>query len=97
MMLCPTCRARQEWSDACRRCKCDLRLLRQAAEQADVYRHSCLMNLRRGWHRQALADAHHAAALRDDDAIRPLLAACLLLNGRWEEAVALSAAADAAS
>ena len=28
--VCPVCRAAQAWSDSCRRCRCDLRLLRRA-------------------------------------------------------------------
>ena len=31
---CPTCGAVQEWSDACRRCRCELTLLRRAADEA---------------------------------------------------------------
>ena len=32
-MRCPTCRAEQEWSDNCRRCRCDLQLLREVEEE----------------------------------------------------------------
>lgn len=35
---CPTCHAEQEWSDVCRRCKCDLRLLRSMAEACRRHR-----------------------------------------------------------
>jgi hypothetical protein len=86
---CPTCRAVQEWSDTCRRCRCDLRLLR---ELADAYRHSrrrCLRELRAGRPREALRSARRCRRLRDDAESRRLLAVCTLLCGDWPAAAAL--------
>ena len=39
---CPTCGAWQDWSDACRRCRCDLTLLWRVAEAVRTSRRHCL-------------------------------------------------------
>jgi hypothetical protein len=85
-MRCPTCRASQVWSDVCRRCKSDLRLLRELAEKYAALRARCLSNLRHNRTRAALEDARECLALRDDIGTRRLLAVCELLNGNWEAA-----------
>ena len=84
--VCPVCRAAQAWSDSCRRCRCDLRLLRQADEACRHARQQTLFHLCAGrW-----ADAHHAAhtyhALRPGFDSRRLLASCYLLSGDFLQA-----------
>jgi hypothetical protein len=85
--ICPVCRAAQAWSDSCRRCRCDLRLLRQADEARRRARQQALQHLRAGrW-----ADAERAARAYHD--IQPgadsrrLLAVCCLLGGEFQQAV----------
>ena len=56
MVRCPTCRALQEWSDACRRCRSDLRLLRASAAAYERSRRACLEAVRSGDPRAA---SHH--------------------------------------
>lgn len=93
---CPTCRAVQEWSDTCRRCKCDLRLLR-AAERA--CRHSearCLAELRAGRPAIALRHARECERLRPGSPARELVAVCAMLTGDWPTAVALAQSAGQA-
>ena len=83
---CPTCRAAQVWSDTCRRCKCDLSLLRAMADHYDALRRQCLASLRENLPRSALEHARQCFALRTDDEARRLLAVCELLNGNWPSA-----------
>lgn len=85
-MRCPTCRASQVWSDVCRRCKSDLRLLRELAEAHAALRGRCLSHLRHNRTRAALEDARACLALRADAGTRRLLAVCEFLNGNWEAA-----------
>jgi hypothetical protein len=87
---CPTCRALQEWSDTCRRCKCDLRLLRAAADSRDRHRRRALRSLRDGRPAEALRHARHLRRLLPDADSACLLAACALLCGDWATAVALA-------
>ena len=94
LVRCPTCRALQEWSDTCRRCRCDLRLLRDAAETYRRARRGCLLAIRAGRPRDALRLARRCRRLRDDAATRRLLAVCTLLCGDWPSAAALARAAD---
>jgi hypothetical protein len=83
-MHCPTCRAVQAWSDTCRRCKSDLQLLRQVAEEYTAVRRKCLFNLRHNRTDAALEQARQCFALSDDVDTRRLLTVCELLNGNWE-------------
>ncbi len=83
---CPTCRAAQPWSDACRRCKSDLRLLREAAEEYAALRAGCLSKLRHNQLAAALERARQCVALHDDVSSRRLLAVCELVNGNWTAA-----------
>jgi hypothetical protein len=94
-LRCPTCRAQQEWSDECRRCKCDLRLLRAAHRAYEQNRARCLTALRDNEPRSALAFARACERLQPGDASRKLLAVCALLAGDW--ATALSLAEDLTS
>lgn len=86
-MRCPTCRAEQEWSDTCRRCKTDLRLLRSMDEACRNIRAAVLRHLRDGRHADALHTAQHLSLLSRDDATARLLAVCYLLCGQPERAL----------
>jgi hypothetical protein len=89
-MRCPTCRAVQPWSDSCRRCKTDLRLLRELAERFEESRRSCLAELRRNRFLAALEHARECVLLRNNaDSLR-LLAVCELLNQNWTSARTLA-------
>lgn len=90
-VFCPTCRARQEWTDQCRRCRSDLRLLRRVAEQCRLARAWALAALKKGRWREALAHARQAHALNPQPESQRLLAVCYLLADRPAEAVALAA------
>jgi hypothetical protein len=87
---CPTCRAEQEWSDTCRRCKCDLRLLRAFAAAYHRSRSACLEHLRHGEGRAAVAAARRCHELRPGTESRRLLALAALECGDWETAAALA-------
>ncbi|MHB1034981.1 MAG: hypothetical protein ACYC35_21715 [Pirellulales bacterium] len=84
----------QEWSDTCRRCRCDLRLLQQMAEEAGVCRDRCLRALQTGHVSQAAADARRLYALRPDPLAARLLAVCYLLQGNWPAAATLARIAN---
>ncbi len=93
-LCCPTCRARQEWTDQCRRCRSDLRLLRRVAAHCRWARVRALAALKQGQYHQALAHAQRAHALNPQPESRRLLAVCYLLAGRPAEALALAADPD---
>ena len=72
-MRCPACRASQEWSDVCRRCKCDLTLLRESANAYWRGRRDVLRHHREGHPLSALRSARLcecARSLRRDRAAR---------------------------
>ena len=88
-VCCPACRARQEWSDTCRRCKCDLTLLRRTVAACWQARRRSLAALRAG----RLTEALEAARQQHDscpgaDSAR-LLAVCHLLLCNWPAALTL--------
>ncbi|MFV2066597.1 MAG: hypothetical protein ACC645_06415 [Pirellulales bacterium] len=85
---CPVCRAEQTWSDTCRRCQCDLTLLRATADTWEHQRRCCLANLRRGWTPKALAAAERCWAIAPNETARRLLIVCRLLAGDWPGALA---------
>ena len=87
---CPTCRAEQEWSDACRRCKSDLRLLREFANAYLMSRRDCLGHLLSGHPRAALQSARRCHALRADAESLRLLALAALHCGDWPMAEGLA-------
>jgi hypothetical protein len=89
-LRCPTCGARQEWSDTCRRCKCDLVLLRRVAGAGRACRRQCLRSLRAGRIGEALHHARRLYALFPDRPAARLLAVCHLLRGNWAAALVLS-------
>ena len=84
---CPTCRASQEWSDTCRRCRSDLRLLRRFAQGYDQARHACLVALRDGHPRAALDAARHCHALAPSAESRRLLTTAALHLHDWPTAL----------
>ena len=87
---CPTCRAEQPWSDACRRCRCDLRLLLAAAASYHRARRACLLHLRAGRPRAARLAAESCRALAATAESRRLLAVAALLSGDWAAAADLA-------
>ena len=90
-MRCPTCNARQVWSDECRRCKCDLSLLHQCRRTCEAQRRRCLRQLMAGRPHRALRYARRYAVIvgANEEASR-LLGASLLLCGNWPDACALA-------
>ncbi|HUT11987.1 MAG TPA: hypothetical protein VMY42_15915 [Thermoguttaceae bacterium] len=93
---CPTCKVRQSWSDACRRCKCDLTLLGRIVQSCGRTRRRCLEDLRAGRFSQAVRRARRGFALSPDERSARLLAVCLLCRGEFVEAVRVFRAIDAA-
>lgn len=87
---CPTCRAAQPWSDTCRRCQSDLRLLRAVAGAYRRSRRACLRHLRDGHPRAAWRAARHAHALVPSAEARRLLAVSALRAGDWTRAAELA-------
>ncbi len=84
---CPTCNARQDWSDACRRCQCDLTFLRSAMDACRRSRRRALWHLRAGRLSEALRHARRACTLAPDQRSTRLLAVCYLLSGNWTQAI----------
>jgi hypothetical protein len=84
---CPTCGARQVWSDVCRRCKCDLRLLRRAAEAYDQHRQEALRLLNAGIADLALDHARSCHRLNPGAESDRLLALCYLVQEDWGSAI----------
>ncbi len=89
-LCCPTCRARQDWTDTCRRCKCDLRLLRAAHEAYERNRAECLAGLQGDKPRSAMFYARQCEMLQPGDESRRLLAVCALVAGDWPTALSLA-------
>jgi hypothetical protein len=89
-LRCPTCRASQPWSDACRRCKSDLRLLRDFAEGFEQSRRACLDHLQRGRLDRAKAAATRCLEISPDETSRRLMALVALQAGDWPAAAALA-------
>lgn len=93
-MRCPTCGAEQAWSDTCRRCRCDLRLLRAAEQAYQRHRRQCLDGLARGQIEIALHHASRTHRLKPSIESSRLLAVCNLLSERWPQALQLARAAE---
>jgi hypothetical protein len=91
-LRCPTCGARQGWSDTCRRCKSDLRLLRAALEAYERHRRWTWQHLNAGWLETAMWHARKCHGLRPGPESHQLLAVCQLLRGDFLDAVALARA-----
>ena len=94
-MNCPTCGARQNWSDQCRRCKCDLGPLRAAWEACEAARLRCLVALRDEDLRTALRWARRYHQWHPNSDARRLLAACHLALGNWAQVTALAVSSQA--
>ena len=82
-MCCPTCNARQAWSDECRRCKCDLSLLRRYWQASEAERLSCLHELRAGRPDQAIYYARRYVTLVGAAEASRLLGVCSAFCGDW--------------
>jgi hypothetical protein len=91
-LRCPTCGAVQEWSDVCRRCRCDLTLLRRVADAERVSRGRCLAALRGDRIPEALDHARRLYCLHPGPTASRLLAVCHLLHGNWRAAASLAVA-----
>jgi len=85
-LVCPVCRAGQAWADSCRRCRCDLRLFRQADEARRKARQDVLLHLRAGCWADSQCSARTYHALQPGVDSRRLLAVCCLLAGDFAEA-----------
>jgi molecular chaperone DnaK len=88
------CRAAQELSETCRRCKCDLRLVQDTVRAYRAHRAGCLAALRDGDVVEALVHAGGGVRLDANHESLKLLAVCALVAGDWR--AALSAAQRAA-
>jgi hypothetical protein len=87
---CPTCGAWQEWSDACRRCRCELALLRQVSGAALSARRRSLRALHAGRVSEALRHARRLYDYCPDQPAARLLAVCHWLQGNWTAAVSIA-------
>jgi hypothetical protein len=82
-MCCPTCNARQAWSDECRRCKCDLSLLRWYWRASEAERLRCLHALRAGRPAQAIHHARRYATFVGGTEASRLLGVCSAFCDDW--------------
>ena len=87
---CPTCRASQEWSDDCRRCKSDLRLLREFMMAYQEGRRGFVRAIHANDPRAASRHATRCHALQPDATSRKMLAIAALFQGDWASAAALA-------
>lgn len=71
----------------CRRCRCDLQLLREVEEEYMAQRLACLRQFQAGRTDMALAHARQCHQIRPDDAARQLLAVCALTHGEYAAAL----------
>ena len=91
---CPTCRALQEWSDSCRRCRCDLRLLRAACSAHQITAAVAFSNSTPASRTSPWATLCAVTnCLPGADSLR-LLALCALAREEWETALELAQTAD---
>src|SRR5262249_13446317 len=93
-LRCPTCGARQARTDTCRRCKSDLRLLREALAAYERHRMTCLRDLPPGRLESARWHARPCQELRPGPESHGRLAVCHLLRGDWPDAVDLAHAIE---
>lgn len=89
-LRCPTCNASQTWSDECRRCKSDLRLLRRVIQDWQRHCERSLQALSEGRTFAALTEAQRAYELYPDEFSQKLLASCHLVNDSWPAAIQLA-------
>ena len=93
-LRCPTCGAQQAWTDRCRRCKSDLRLLRAALEAYEHNRGLCLYYLDADDPQTAFEHAQGCHQLRPGPETHQLLALCYFLAEDWENALEQAALVD---
>jgi hypothetical protein len=91
---CPTCGALQGWAEVCRRCKCDLRLLRAAVRAYERNRRQCVLLLYAGFSEAALAHARRCHELRPGAESRRLIALGHLVRESWLDALRAAAQVD---
>ncbi len=94
---CPTCRAVQDRTDTCRRCRCDLGLLNKVHGIHEIHRRTCLLELKNGRLDRALGHALSCHVLEPGDDSKRLLALCALSRQEWSTALQLAQAAVDAS
>lgn len=87
-LRCPTCGARQGWSDTCRRCRSDLSLLLLLAQQWRRCRRQALAALSEGRSADAVELARRCHEIAPGSQSRRLLAVCHLLHEDWPAALA---------
>jgi hypothetical protein len=85
-LCCPTCGARQGWAETCRRCKCDLRLLRAAVGAYVRNRRDCVLYLYTGFSEAALRCALKCHQLQPGAESRRLTALAYAVAEDWPEA-----------
>ena len=89
---CPTCNASQDWSDVCRRCKCDLSLVVTLLRRRERLQDTCRRELLAGQYEEARHAALACRAISNDpDTIRLLAVSCLA-SGRTAAAVRVAQA-----
>lgn len=79
-MICPVCRANNETTEQCRRCKVDLSELFALEKQRSVLIKSAQQCLAEKDYSKALSQAEKAHGLRRDGESQKLLAVCSLWN-----------------
>ena len=89
-VTCPVCRAEQPWTNTCRRCRCDLGMLRQADAFARAIRRRALVALHNRRWTEALDEARAYHAIYAGEESRRLLAVCCLRCGNFREAQGLA-------
>jgi hypothetical protein len=93
-MRCPTCGAAQDWADSCRRCRCDLRLLRAAQQAYRRHRQECLNALEDSRFEIARKHARRSLELLPCAESYRLMALCDLMSERWLDALEEAQRAD---
>src|SRR3954453_11811043 len=93
-LRCPTCGAKQGWTDTCRRCKSDLRLLRVALDAYERNCRSSLQELDTGFLETALRHAARCHELWPGPESHRLMAVCQLLRGDCLQAIDLARAVE---
>jgi hypothetical protein len=81
-MRCPTCGAEQDAADSCRRCRCDLRLLRAAQQAYRRHRREALNALEDGRFETARTHARRIHELLPSAESYRLLALCDFMSAR---------------
>jgi len=89
---CPVCRAVQAPADVCRRCRCDLGLVRATIETFRQQRGQCLQSIRKGAWPDALRHARAAHELCPSRESTRLIAVCHLFCQQWPSALAAARA-----